>query len=145
VTPGDLDVLRLLRSELRLIFAAAAAGHGTEVADRLNALLVRHPVHPHLVRHDGQPWHMHLVESGTVADRHAAGAVAGLTTLVSVWGTSRLGDCAASGCPRVFVDPGPARGRRYCSEACASGANIRAIRVRGRRGGGHRPASTAAS
>jgi predicted RNA-binding Zn ribbon-like protein len=144
VTPSDLEALRLLRAELRLIFEAASAGREAEVADRLNALLSRYPVHPQIVRHDGQPWHIHLVDSGSVADRHAAGAVAGLTSLVTEAGADRLGVCAGTGCRRVFADHGPGRPRRYCSEACASRANVRAFRTRGR-GGGQHPAPAAAS
>jgi len=144
VTPTDLEALRLLRAELRLVFEAASAGREAEVADRLNALLSRYPVHPHIVRHDGQPWHIHLVNSGSVADRHAAGAVAGLTSLVTRRGAERLGICAGTGCQRVFAQHGPARSRRYCSEACASRANVRALRTRGR-GDGQHPAPAAAS
>jgi predicted RNA-binding Zn ribbon-like protein len=143
VMAGDLEALRLLREELRLIFTAASARREPEVADRLNALLARCPFHPQIVRHDGQPWHMHLVDSGSVADRHAAGAVAGLAGLVTEGGIDRLGACAAGGCQRVFIARGSARGRRYCSQACASSANVRAFRVLGRRRG-RRPAFTAA-
>jgi predicted RNA-binding Zn ribbon-like protein len=142
MTPTDLDALRLLREELRPVFAAAADRRESEVADRLNALLVRYPVHPHLVCHDGQPWHVHLADSGSVVDRHATGAVAGLTALVSGGSAGRIGCCAASGCQRVFIDLGPVRGRDYCSPACGSGATVRSIRVR--RHGGHHGASTAA-
>lgn len=144
VSPSDLEALRLLRAELRLIFEAAAARREAEVADRLNALLSRYPVHPQIVRHDGQPWHVHLVNSGSVADRHAAAAVAGLTSLVTDSGADRLGICAGTGCERVFAEHGPGRPRRYCSEACASRANVRALRTRGR-GGGQHPAPAAAS
>jgi predicted RNA-binding Zn ribbon-like protein len=100
------------------------------VADRLNALLVRYPVHPHIVRHDGQRWHMHLVESGSAADRFAAGAVAGLTGLMAEWGSDRLATCASAGCERAFIDTSP--GRRYCSDQCTSRANVRAFRSPGR-------------
>src|SRR5262249_57796068 len=83
VTPGDLEALRLFRDELRLIFTAAERCDGAQVAERLNALLTRHPIHQQIVSHDGQHWHIHLVESGSAADRHAAGAIAGLTGLVA--------------------------------------------------------------
>ena len=144
VTSSDLEALRLLRAELRLVFEAGSAGREAEVADRLNALLSRYPVHPHIVRHDGQPWHILLVNSGSVADRHAAGAIAGLTSLVTSCGADRLGVCAGTGCQRAFADHGPARPRRYCSEACASRANVRALGSR-RQGGGQHPAPAAAS
>lgn len=144
VTTTDLEALRLLREELRLIFAAAARHDDTQVVDRLNALLTRHPIHQQISRHDGQDWHVHLVESGSAADKHAAGAIAGLTGLVTESGTDRLGTCAAAGCRRVFIAMRPTQGKRYCSDQCTPKANVRALRAPG--GGGNRgPASTAAS
>ncbi len=53
VTGADLDALRELRSQLRLIFGSCTAGDGDAAAARLNALLARHPVHPEIARHDG--------------------------------------------------------------------------------------------
>ena len=144
VTPGDLEALRLLRDELRLIFTAAERCDGALVAERLNALLTRHPIHQQIVSHDGQHWHIHLVESGSAADRHAAGAIAGLTGLVTESGTERLGVCAAADCQRVLIAARPSAERRYCSEQCKPKASVRALRTSGR-GTGQGPASTAAS
>jgi len=140
VTPGDLEALRLLRDELRLIFTAAERCDGALVAERLNALLTRHPIHQQIVSHDGQHWHIHLVESGSAADRHAAGAIAGLTGLVTESGTERLGVCAAAGCERVFIAARPAAEKPYCSEQCKPRASVRALHTPGRGS-----ASTAAS
>ena len=53
VTTSDLEALRLLRDELRLIFAAAAERDEAGVVGRLNALLTRHPIHQQITRHDG--------------------------------------------------------------------------------------------
>jgi len=128
VTTNDLEALRLLREELRLIFAAAAPRDEAEAVSRLNALLTRHPIHQQITRHDGQNWHVHLVESGSAADRHAAGAIAGLTGLVTTSGTDRLGICAAAGCERVLITT-RAGGEHYCSEQCAPKANVRALRA----------------
>jgi hypothetical protein len=129
VTMNDLEALRLLRGELRLIFAAAARHQEAEVAGRLNALLIRHPIHQQITRHDGQNWHVHLVESGSAADRHAAGAIAGLTGLVTTSGVDRLGICAADGCGRVLITA-LAGDKHYCSERCAPKAGVRALRPR---------------
>lgn len=129
VTTNDLEALRLLREELRLVFAAAARHHEAEAADRLNALLTRHPIHQQITRHDGQNWHVHLVESGSAADRYAACAIAGLTGLVTTSGADRLGVCAAAGCDRVLIT-GLAGDKHYCSERCVPKANVRALRPR---------------
>ena len=128
VTTSDLEALRLLRDELRLIFAAAAVRDEAGVVGRLNALLTRHPIHQQITRHDGQGWHVHLVESGSAADRYAAGAIAGLTGLVTASGTGRLGTCAATGCERVLITSRVAD-KHYCSEQCTPKANVRALRA----------------
>lgn len=144
VTASDLEALRLLREELRLIFGAADRSDAGEVAERLNALLTRHPIHQQVISHDGQDWHIHLVESGSAADRHAAGAIAGLTGLVTESGTDRFGICAAPDCERVFVAACPAAENHYCSQQCTPKASVRALRGHGR-ASGQGPASTAAS
>jgi hypothetical protein len=128
VTTNDLEALRLLREELRLIFAAAAERDEAGVVGRLNALLTRHPIHQQITRHDGQTWHVHLVESGSAADRYAASAIAGLTGVVTASGTDRLGTCAATGCTRVLITSRVAD-KHYCSEECTPKANVRALRA----------------
>ena len=144
VTPGDLEALRLLREELGLIFVAADRGDGAQVAERLNALLTRHPIHQQIVSHDGQHWHIHLVDSGSAADRLAAGAIAGLTGLVTESGIDRLRICDAAGCERVLIATCAAADKHYCSDRCTPKANVRALRTAGR-GSNQGPPSTAAS
>ncbi len=131
-TRNDLDALRLLRAELRKIFSAAAEGDGSEAVEMLNALLIQHPIHPQISGHDGQPWHLHLTESGSVADKYAAGAVMGLAVLVTEIGIQRLGLCQAAACNAAFLDTTTNRSRRYCSDRCASRSNVAAYRARQR-------------
>lgn len=144
VTPGDLDAMRALRGELAPVFTAAATGRDHDAIERLNALLVRFSIQPVLVSHDDQRWHVHLAQSGSVSDRYAAGAVIGLTLMVSQFGLSRLGICSIAACQRVFMDGSPNRSRRYCPEHCATRANVTTIRAEGRPHDGPR-ADTAAS
>jgi predicted RNA-binding Zn ribbon-like protein len=134
VTRGDLDAMRALRVEFREIFAASSAGNGTEAVDRLNALLIQHPVHPQIFRHDDEPWHLHLTQGGGVADRYAAGSAMGLATLITQLGIDRLGMCGAPSCQGVFIDTSTNRSRRYCCDRCASRANVMAFRARRRAG-----------
>jgi hypothetical protein len=114
VTPADLDSLRLLRDELAQVFALAAGSAGPEAVGLLNALLARHPVHPQVSGHDGQPWHLHLCDSGSPADRYGAGAVFGLTAVVTTLGPGALRVCAAASCPVVFIDSSPDGSGRHC-------------------------------
>jgi len=115
-----VTALRQLRAELTAIFMAAAEGDEQAAVDRLNALLIRHPVHPVISGHDSQRWHLHLSDGGTVADQYAAGAVFGLATFVTQYGADRLGICTLAACHGVFIDASTNSCRRYCSDHCAS-------------------------
>ena len=141
-THHDLDALRMLRAELTAIFTAAAQRDHAGAADRLNALLVQYPARPVLVHHDRSRWHLHLDESGSVADRYGAGAVIGLGMIVSQFGMSHLGICAIPSCYGVFVDASPRRSSRYCADHCASKATVTAFRTHRPSAAGY-PASTA--
>lgn len=132
VTRDTLEAMRELRSELRAIFVSAATHHEDDAIDRLNSLLIQHPVHPQISNHDEQPWHLHLTESGSVPDRYAAGAAMGLAVKISDQGIDRLGICHAESCNNVFFDTTTNKSRRYCSERCASRANVAAFRARRR-------------
>jgi predicted RNA-binding Zn ribbon-like protein len=122
VTRNDLEALRGLRTEFRAFFVACSHGDGEDAAGQLNALLIQHPVHPQLSGHDAQPWHVHYTESGSVADKYAAGAVMGLAVVLTDLGIDRFGICHAPGCGGVFIDFSADRGRAFCSEVCASRA-----------------------
>jgi predicted RNA-binding Zn ribbon-like protein len=132
VTRRDLDAMRELRTELRAIFVAAAAGDGTAAIERLNALLIQFPILPQVSGHDGQPWHLHITESGSVTDRYAARAAMGLAVHISDHGIERLGVCHVGSCCNVYFDTTTNRSRRYCSDRCASRANVAAFRARRR-------------
>jgi predicted RNA-binding Zn ribbon-like protein len=128
VTRHDLGRLRLLRADLAEVFATAADDGGRTAADRLNALLTVHPVHPVLVQHDGEPWHIHLSESGSMTDRYAAASVISMSLLMSQLGTDRLGICAIASCDRVYIDGSSNKSRRYCADHSAAKGNVTSLR-----------------
>jgi len=132
VTRPDLDRLKLLRVELAKVFSCAVDGDDQGAAATLNGLLMVHPVHPELVQHDGQPWHVHLSESGSMTDKYSAAAIIGLSLLVSGLGIERLGICAIASCEQVFIDGSKNKSRRYCREHSAAKGNVTALR--GQRG-----------
>jgi predicted RNA-binding Zn ribbon-like protein len=129
VTRNDLDSLRGLRGEFRAFFVACAQGDGEDAAAQLNELLIQHPVHPQLSGHDGQPWHVHYTESGSVADKYAAGAAMGLAVRLAELGIERFGTCQAPGCRGVFIDTSSGNSRRYCSDRCLNRVNESAFRA----------------
>jgi predicted RNA-binding Zn ribbon-like protein len=127
ITRRDLAVLRYLRSEFAAIFTAGAAGDANTAMTKLNALMVQFPIHPEMVSHDDQRWHVHLAPQGGPADRYAAGAIIGVALTVSQFGVSRLGVCGIAACPRVFIDATKGKSRRYCAEHTARG-NVSTLR-----------------
>ena len=142
VTRVDLDALRHLRDELTAVFSACIQGDPAAGVERINALLISHPVHPVIVptqgpaRRDRRPYTLSLSCSGSVSDRFATGAVMGLATVLTQFGPDRLGRCGLACCTGVFVDTSPNGSRRYCSEQCANRANVTAFRFRRRTGAG---------
>jgi predicted RNA-binding Zn ribbon-like protein len=124
ITRADLDALRIVRDDFREVFVACSRGNGDAAAERLNELLIQFPVHPQLSGHDGQPWHVHYTESGSMSDKYAAGATMGLAVRLTELGLDRFGVCRAAPCTGVFVDISADRGRRYCSDRCARRAHL---------------------
>ncbi len=127
VTAQDLGRLRLLRTELATVFTDAAAGRGQDAVDRLNALMTVHPVHPVIVSHDGEPWHVHLSDAGSMTDRYTAASVVSLALLLSQLGLERFGICALAACDGVFIDGSSNKSRRYCTEHAAGRGNVTSL------------------
>jgi len=132
VARADLEALRQLRGDFRGFFVACSQGNGPDATARLNDLLIQYPVHPQLSGHDGQAWHVHYTESGSMSDKYAAGAAMGLAVRLADLGIERFGVCQAAPCQGVFIDTSANRTRRYCSERCTNRANVTAFRARKR-------------
>jgi predicted RNA-binding Zn ribbon-like protein len=129
----DLTRLRRLRGRLREVFEAAATGNERSAVAILNALLAESVIRPQISDHDGSGWHLHIFEEApSVSTAYAAAAIMGISVQVTEMGLDRLGLCRATGCRRAFVDTTTNRSRRYCSERCASRANVAAYRARHR-------------
>lgn len=129
----DLRPLRRLRSDLRAVFDAAIAGDSEATVAALNATLDRHRVTPSISGHDDSDWHLHVASTeGPLAEEYAAGALMGLTMAFLDLGRERFGTCADPRCRGVFLDTSRNRSRRYCSDRCATRANVAALRRRQR-------------
>jgi hypothetical protein len=136
-THHDLDALRMLRTELTDVFTAAAQRDHAIAAERLNTLLAQYPIRPTLVRHDRSRWHLHLDESGSLADRYAAGAIAGMAAVAARCGMSHLGFCKVPDCRAAFVDTSAGRPSLCCAKHSASKANVTALRSHRRSANGY--------
>ncbi|WP_225802601.1 ABATE domain-containing protein [Streptomyces sp. NK15101] len=139
VTEADLPRFRTVRARLRAVFAAADEGDHTGAVDLLNSLLLEFPVSPQISGHDtldeeGRPrWHMHLADhSSNATTGYAAISAMGLAFHLTEFGADRLGLCQAPPCRNAYLDTSTNRSRRYCSDRCATRANVAAYRARKR-------------
>ncbi len=138
-TDADVTRFRSVRGRLRAVFTAADAGDETQAVDLLNSLLLEFPVSPQVSGHDlrdedGRPkWHMHLADHPSNATAgYAAIAAMGLAFHLTEYGVDRLGLCQALPCRNAYLDTSTNRSRRYCSDRCATRANVAAYRARKR-------------
>ncbi|MFV0127849.1 CGNR zinc finger domain-containing protein [Streptomyces sp. HMX112] len=138
-TDADVTRFRSVRSRLRAVFTAADAGDQTHAVDLLNSLLLEFPVSPQISGHDllddeGRPrWHLHLADHPSNATAgYAAIAAMGLAFHLTEFGVDRLGLCQAAPCRNAYLDTSTNRSRRYCSDRCATRANVAAYRARKR-------------
>jgi predicted RNA-binding Zn ribbon-like protein len=133
LSQADLAQLRSLRQRLRAVFDAVDASRATDAVGELNRLLEQYPIRPQISGHDGTDWHLHLAEgSPSTAAAYGAKACMGLAVQATEVGMDRLGVCQAAPCRDVFIDTSTNRSRRYCSERCATRANVAAYRARRR-------------
>ncbi|MBL0779051.1 MULTISPECIES: ABATE domain-containing protein [Streptomyces] len=139
-TEADVTRFRSVRGRLRAVFEAAAEGDQQQAVHLLNALLLEFPVSPQISGHgeldaEGRPdWHMHLADHPSNATSgYAAIAAMGLAFHLTEFGADRLGLCEASPCRNAYLDTSTNRSRRYCSDRCATRANVAAYRARKRR------------
>ncbi|MEV0842916.1 CGNR zinc finger domain-containing protein [Actinocatenispora sera] len=129
----DLVAVRRAGKRLRRVFELGASGRDAEAVDELNALLVAHPVQPHISGHDGKSWHVHVTGRGSTASaEHIAGAVWGLSVWLCENGSDRFGVCADEHCGNVYLDTSSNNCRRFCSERCATRSHVAAHRARKR-------------
>jgi predicted RNA-binding Zn ribbon-like protein len=132
VTNADVAELRAIRDRLREVFDAAESGRVPRAVQVLNSLMKQYPIRPVVTDHDGaSSWHLHLAEGApTIAAVYGAKAAMGLAVQATELGFDRLGVCQAAPCREVFIDTSTNRSRRYCSDRCATRANVAAYRAR---------------
>jgi predicted RNA-binding Zn ribbon-like protein len=126
LSASDLSALRVLRTELAPVFAAATV----EDAVRLLDPMLRDAVVPTRLSasRDTAFWAWGADQHGIDALR--ARLLAALAAHLVRHGISRLGVCQADPCPCVFVDRSRARTRRYCCDRCNDRAAAAAYRQR---------------
>lgn len=134
-TTAELDQVRALRPRLRDVWSAAA--QPAQVVGIVNTLLAEGRALPHLTRHDGWDWHLHLTTpEAPLGHRLGTEAAMAIADLVRAQDLGRLRWCAARDCDAVLVDLSRNRSRRYCTTGnCGNRTHVSAYRARRRHRG----------
>jgi predicted RNA-binding Zn ribbon-like protein len=130
----DLDDARGLQrsaAQFSEVFTALEAGRQDTAAEKLNDMIAEYGARPTLIRHDGEPWHLHYHPADTPRVAGLSGGFAvGLAILVGTGRADRLGTCSADACDRAYVDASRNGTKRFCSTACQNRAKTAAFRAR---------------
>ena len=139
-TGEQAEALAGLAARLRLVFDAVRAGDFDAAAELVNAMAREYDARPTLIRHDGEPWHLHFHAPGTpLVPGLGAGYAAGLAFVLGGEHADRIGVCSADSCDRVYVDVSRNGTKRFCSTACQN--RVKTAVFRARRAAGAGPAT----
>jgi predicted RNA-binding Zn ribbon-like protein len=127
---GDAPGFLALASSLREVFQDLDRGDVDGAAARLNALLAKHPAHPHLAKEQGR-WrlHHHPMDVALVPMWTSICAEA-MARMLGAGHAARFGTCEAPDCARVFFDVSKNASRRFCSTTCQNRVKAAAFRLR---------------
>ncbi|MBC3194256.1 CGNR zinc finger domain-containing protein [Pseudonocardia sp. C8] len=135
-TDDERAAVRALRERLVALWPPADRPDRVPDRDRtvelVNALLAETDARPHLARHDGWDWHLHVTpRDAPLADRMGAEIAMAVADLVRGDDLSRLRRCAGEDCDAVLVDLSRNRSKRFCDTGnCANRAHVAAYRAR---------------
>jgi predicted RNA-binding Zn ribbon-like protein len=140
-TGAERAAVRALRERLTALWPAPGDDEGPDrdgTVALVNAILDETDARPHLARHDGWDWHLHVTPShAPLADRMGAEIAMSVVDLVRGDDLSRLRRCAGEGCDAVLVDLSRNRSKRFCDTGnCANRAHVAAYRARRARAAG---------
>ncbi|WP_260190992.1 CGNR zinc finger domain-containing protein [Actinophytocola gossypii] len=118
-------------ARLRAVVELVDDGEVDTACTTLNRILRETEAMPTLVRHDGEPWHLHFHSAGAEwAISWAASMATALAVVLGNASIERLGICNATACDRVYVDISRNGTRRFCSTACQNRVKAAAFRAR---------------
>ena len=126
-TATELRLVRELRPRLRRLWYEDEDG----VVAIVNDLLREAHALPQLVKHNGEPYHLHATPpDAPLATRMAVEAAMAFVDVVRSGELSRLRVCDHPDCDSVVVDLSKNRSRRFCDAGCGNRAAVSAYRAR---------------
>ena len=124
---AELRSVRTLRTRLRRIWDEDEDG----VVAIVNGLLRESKALPQLIKHDGEPYHLHATSrDAPLATRMAVEAAMAFVDVVRSGELRRLRICEYPGCGNVVVDLSKNRSKRFCDAGCGNRAAVGAYRAR---------------
>ena len=131
-TAEQAEGLAGLAARLRLVFDAVEARDFDAAAELVNTMAREYDARPTLIRHDGEPWHLHFHAPGApLVPGVGAGLAAGLAFVLGSEHADRIGVCSAESCDRVYADVSRNGTKRFCSTACQN--RVKTAKFRDRR------------
>ena len=130
IRPGDGAGFVALARWLSEVFEDLHGQDADGAASRLNALLAKHPAHPHLAKEQGR-WRLHHHPSDmALVPMWTAICAEALARMLGAGHADRFGTCAAPDCQRVYFDVSKNASRRFCSTTCQNRVKAAAFRQR---------------
>jgi hypothetical protein len=131
VGPEDARGIERAGEQFYAVYTALEADDQDTAAELLNGMIVEYGARPTLIKHDGEPWHLHYHPADTPLVASMAGGFAvGLAILLGTGETDRLGTCSAEACDRAYADGSRNGTKRFCSTACQNRVKTAAFRAR---------------
>jgi predicted RNA-binding Zn ribbon-like protein len=128
-TADELAAMRAVRTPLRELLSASR----DDAAALVNGILRDLDVHPQVVRHDAEDWHVHLVGPDAPLPQWVLGDTAwAMIDLIREDELSRIAVCADATCDGLVLDLSRNRSRKFCSTRCANRNATAAFRSRQR-------------
>jgi predicted RNA-binding Zn ribbon-like protein len=126
-TGEELAAVRALRPRLRRVWASDEDG----IVGIVNDLLCEARALPQLIRHDGEPYHLHATpRDAPLATRMAVEAAMAFADVVRGGELGRLRICALPSCDDVMIDLSKNQSKRFCETTCGNRAAVTAYRAR---------------
>ncbi|MFW7414429.1 CGNR zinc finger domain-containing protein [Demequina sp. SO4-18] len=125
--PGDLELVRAIRTRLRALFVASR----DDAVPLVNEILAEQAALPQLVRHGDVDWHIHATtDDRPLHERILVETAMAMIDVIRADEMSRFGRCEMEDCDGIVLDLSRNRSRKYCSVTCTNRAAQAAFRAR---------------
>lgn len=128
--PRHVSGFVALSVRLRIVLGHLVRHDIEATAKMLNAMLAKHPAHPHLAQENGR-WRLHHHPADAqLVPMYISICAEALARMIGEGLADRFGQCEARNCGELFFDSSKNGTRRFCSTTCQSRTKTAAFRLR---------------